>query len=49
MKVVDERRRRMMVRSIKNGGGAVEILPDHFDPTAVVPEPLPRVVDLTAN
>ena len=33
-----------MVRSIENGGGAVEILSDHFDPTVVVPEPLPKVV-----
>jgi len=32
-----------MVRSVENGGEAVEISPDHFDPTAVVPEPLPKV------
>lgn len=34
-----------MVRSVENGGEAVEILLDHFDPTAVVPEPLPKVVE----
>ena len=44
LRVVDKRRRRMMVRSVENGGGAVEILLDLFDPTAVVPKPLPRVV-----
>jgi len=34
-----------MVRSVENAGEAVEISPDHFDPTAVVPEPLPKVVE----